>query len=97
MTNREPNTTEFTRLVTEYYSCLEKYWKISTPEKLRNDLNRTDTDLVCFYELNSLRKHVSGTQGLHYNDFVKLEPQDEKSFTSQLSKGYAGLNLKYAV
>jgi hypothetical protein len=92
MTNRDPNTTEFIKLVNEYYSCIEKYWKISRVEKLLSDQNRSDTDLVCFYELKSLRDHALKSK-LQVPDFMKMNHLDEQEFNNRIKKANSELHV----
>lgn len=73
MTNRDPHNSEFVRKNVEFFDCLSNYYKISTKDKLQNDLKKPDINLVCYYELHELRKHSRQYGGLQYNDFVKFE------------------------
>lgn len=84
MTNRDPNTTEFERKFIEYYDCLANYFSLSNEKKLKEDLNRQDIDLVCFYELKVLKDHFRTSRGLNYNDFNLLNPSEEKEFKTRL-------------
>lgn len=84
MTYRDPNNTEFVRKTIEFYDCVANYYKISDVEKLKNDSKKQDIDLVCFFELKQLRDHARNTHGLNFNDFVKLNPLDDKAFNSKL-------------
>lgn len=84
MTNRDPHNPEFIRKVVEYYDCMTDYFKISDSSKLKNDLTRPDIDLVCYYELHDLKKHSRETNGLAFNDFVKLHPKEEKLLQDKL-------------
>lgn len=89
MTSRSPFIPEFTRKVTELYNCVEKYYRISDEKKLQNDLSRPDLDLVCFYELNELRKSVRANPwGVHYHDIIKLQPADEREYVAKLEKAH---------
>jgi hypothetical protein len=72
MTSRDPYNTEFVRKNIEFYDCVARYFTLSSENKLKDDLKRTDTDLVCFYELAELRRHVRGQQGIRFNDFHKF-------------------------
>lgn len=85
MTNRDPNTTDFIRKVNDFYDCVSDYYKISSDAKLVEDKKKQDIDLVCFYELAELRKHMRSTGGLNYNDFIKLKPKDEQRFLNSLN------------
>jgi len=80
MTNRDPNVPDFIRKVNDFYDCIADYYKISDLQKLTQDKKKQDIDLVCFYELSEIRKHVRTTGGLNYNDFIKLNPKDEQKF-----------------
>lgn len=84
MTNRDPHNTEFYRKTIEFYDCLSSYFSLSDQTKLRNDLARPDIDLVCFHELHQLREHARTTKGLNYNDFIKMEPQNERELLNKL-------------
>ena len=85
MTFRDPNNTDFSRKVIEFNDCLSKYYKMSDVNKLRTDINRKDIDLVCFFELKEIREHARSTHGLNYNDFVKINPMDEKKLMQKLN------------
>ena len=85
MTNRDPNTTDFYRKVNEFQDCLENYWKISNEDKLEQDAKRSDIDLVCFHEHQQLREHARNTNGMNYNDFVKMHPVEERKFMDKLN------------
>ncbi len=80
MTNRDPNVPDFIRKVNDFYDCIADYYKISDLQKLSQDKKKQDIDLVCFYELSEIRKHMRTTAGLNYNDFIKLSPHDEQKF-----------------
>jgi hypothetical protein len=72
MTNRDPHNTEFVRKNIEFYDCVARYFTLSSESKLKEDLKRTDTDLVCFYELAELRNHIRSQGGIRFNDFYKF-------------------------
>lgn len=84
MTNRDPNNTEFERKFIEYYDCLANYFSLSNEKKLKEDLNRPDIELVCFYELKVLKDHFRNTHGLNFNDFNKLTAAEENEFRRRL-------------
>lgn len=84
MTSRDPNNPDFFRKVQDFYDCIQNYWKLSDVNKLQEDVNRPDINLVCYYELHQIREHVRQTNGLNYNDFVKLSPSEEKAFSERL-------------
>lgn len=93
MTNRDPNVPDFQRKVNEYIDCLANYWQISSPEKLKSDLNRQDVDLVCKYELEELKKHLRQTHA-NYLDFVKPVPAVERQIQEKLDRGYQIIKQK---
>ena len=84
MSYRDPHNTELVKKVIDYYDCMTKYFSISNPVKLQNDLNRKDIDLVCYYDMNLIIKHSRDSQGFNYNDFVKLTPQQDREFQRKL-------------
>jgi len=84
MSYRDPHNTELVKKTIDYFDCMEKYFKISNPLKLQDDLKRKDIDLVCFYDLNLIVKQSRDTHGFNYNDFVKLTPQQEREFLRKL-------------
>ncbi len=89
MTSRSPYLAEFTRKVGEFYNCVQNYYKIADEKKLNADLAKPDIDLVCFFELNELKKHVrQNPWGLHYHDLIKLQPQEENEFVEILAKAH---------
>lgn len=73
MTNRDPYNPEFIRKNEDFINCLKNYYSFSDETKLKSDLKRPDIDLVCYYELSELRKHIrDNNNSLHFIDFVKL-------------------------
>jgi hypothetical protein len=86
MTWRDPNNTDFVRKNIELYDCVNSYFRISDEVKMRQDLNRSDINLVCFHEIKTLRDHARQTHGLNYNDLVKLTPQQEREFLAKIAQ-----------
>ena len=84
MSYRDPFNTELVKKTIDYYDCMKKYFTISSPLKLQNDLKRQDIDLVCYYDLNLIVKQSRDTNGFNYNDFVKLTPQQEREFLRKM-------------
>jgi hypothetical protein len=72
MTSRDPHNTEFIRKNIEFYDCVRRYFRLGDDEKLKEDLKRPDTDLVCFYELAEIRNHIRSQGGVRFNDFYKF-------------------------
>ena len=87
MTWRDPHNTDFIRKNIDLFDCLNNYFAISDEVKMRQDLNKKDIDLTCFYEIKTLRDNARETNGLNYNDFVKLTPQQERDFLAKLAHG----------
>lgn len=84
MTNRDPNVPDYMRKVNDYFDCVANYFKISDIDKLKKDISKPDINLVCFYELNEIRKHARET-GLTYIDFVKVPYVEERKFLAEIN------------
>jgi hypothetical protein len=85
MTNRDPNVPDFIRKLNDVYDCYRDYFKISSSEKLINDKTKQDIDLVCFFEISEVRKHIRNHQGLNYIDFVKVGPKEEEKYLKKFN------------
>lgn len=90
MTNRDPNRPDFFRKFEDLYQCYQNYFTLPDEGKrLPRDLNKQDIDLVCYYEINQLQKHLKANPwGVHYNDFVKSSPSEEKEIFNHLKNAY---------
>ncbi len=90
MTNRDPYRPDFVNKVQELYNCLANYFSLVNDDKrLPADLNKKDIDLVCYYEINQIQKHMrKNSWGLHYNDFIKLNPKDENELINLLTQSH---------
>jgi hypothetical protein len=90
MTNRDPNKPDFVNKFQDLYNCLANYFALVNEDKrLPADLTKKDVDLVCYYEIHQLQKHMKqNSWGLHYNDLIKLNPQDEKELLHLLSQSH---------
>lgn len=73
MTNRDPHNTEFVRKNIEFYDCVARYFSLSSENKLKEDIKRQDSNLVCFYELAEIRNHIREQDGIRFNDFHKFK------------------------
>ena len=91
MTNRDPNVPDFIGKLNDYYDCLKDYFKMSDINKLRNDQTRPDIELVCYYDKKQLID-LSRQYGLNYNDFIKMNPRDEKEFLKDIYPQKYNLN-----
>ena len=90
MTNRDPNRPDFVNKFQDLYNCLANYFSLVNEDKrLPADLSKKDVDLVCYYEIHQVQKHMrQNPWGLHYNDLIKLNPVDEKEFLHLLTQSH---------
>jgi hypothetical protein len=88
MTNRDPNKPEFIRKFQDLYNCMANYFSLPDEEKrLHDDLTKKDIDLVCYYEIRQLQKHITENPwAIYYSDFVKTTPNDIKSVEDRLKE-----------
>lgn len=90
MTNRDPNKPDFINKFQDLYNCLGNYFSLVNEDKrLPIDLTKKDVDLVCYYEISQLHKHMrQNPWGLHYNDFIKINPLDENELVRLLNQSH---------
>jgi hypothetical protein len=93
MTNRDPNTGDFIRKFNDYYQCVHHYLSFKNTETLLlSDLEKQDINLVCYYELHEMRKHVRANPwALSKYDFEFLHPSKEHSIRDKLNGAYGHL------
>ena len=90
MTNRDPNTGDFTRKFNELYQCVHNYLSLKrTEEELLNDLEKPDINLVCNYEIHELKMHVrSHPWALSKFDFDFIDPRAEMELRNKLDQAH---------